>query len=63
MTMFSKAEALSSPLVKESLAWWRVLDFSFYRSFVLLELEVLDFFLPAEVAVSGAAICFLAKGA
>ena len=63
MTMFSKAEELSSPLEKESLAWRRVLDFSFSRSFVLLDLEILDFFLPAEVAVPGAAFRFLAKGA
>ncbi len=63
MTMFSKAEALSSPLEKESLAWRRVLDFSFSRSFVLLELEILDFFWPAEVAVPGAAFRFLAEGA
>ena len=48
MTMFSKAEALSSPLEKESLAWRRVLDFSFSNSFVLFELEILDFFWPAR---------------
>ena len=63
MTMFSKAEELSSPLVNESFAWRRVLDFSFSSSFVLSELEVLDFFLPAEVAVPGAAFRFLAEGA
>ena len=61
--MLSKAEELSSPLEKESLAWRRVLDFSFSRSFVLLELEILDFFWPAEVAVPGVVFCFLAEGA
>ena len=63
MTTFSKAEELSYPLLKESLAWRRVLDFSFSRSFVLLELEVLDFFWPTEVAVPGATFRFLAEGA
>ena len=63
MTMFSKAEELSSPLEKESLAWRRVLDFSFSKSFVLLELEILDFFWLAEVAVPDAAFRFLVEGA